>query len=232
MLNELRKQVCEANRSLEKHSLLKLTFGNVSGIDRKQGLIAIKPSGVPYVALNPEDIVILDMKGKMVEGKLRPSSDAPTHVVLYNSFPAIGGITHTHSTFATMFAQACRSIPCLGTTHADYFHGEVPLTRPLARTETKEDYELNMGQVIAERLVDLDPAKYPAVLVAHHGPFTWGKDAAQSVEMSILLEEVAKMAWGSIMLNPGIQPIPKHLLDRHFLRKHGPGAYYGQEQGR
>ena len=228
MLNELRAQVCEANRSLERHGLLKLTWGNVSGIDRPSGAVAIKPSGVPYADLQPSDIVLVNLDGKIVEGKLRPSSDTPTHLALYRAFAGIGGVTHTHSTYATMFAQALRGIPCLGTTHADNFHGEVPVTRPMTRAEVESDYEANTGKVIVERFAGMNPAEMPAVLVASHGPFTWGTDAADSVTNSVVVEECAKMALGTFNLHPEMPPIPGFLLDKHFRRKHGSGAYYGQ----
>jgi L-ribulose-5-phosphate 4-epimerase len=229
LLDQLRKDVCEANRDLERHKLVLMTWGNVSGIDRAQGLIVIKPSGVAYASLTPENMVVLDLEGKVVEGTLKASSDAPTHVVLYASFPEIGGITHTHSTHATMFAQACRPIPCFGTTHADHFYGEVPVTRSLRKPEVEGAYERSTGLVIAERFNRLEHLQMPAVLVAHHGPFTWGATAAASVANSIALEEVARMAMGTMQLAPQQAPIPALLLDRHFLRKHGPRAYYGQQ---
>ena len=228
MLDQLRDQVCAANRELARHGLMKLTWGNVSGIDRAEGLIVIKPSGVAYADLIPGDMVVLDLHGKVVEGRLRPSSDAPTHVELYGAFDSIGGITHTHSTYACMFAQASRSIPCFGTTHADVFHGEVPLTRPLSAREVTEGYEVNTGRVIAERFRDLDPAVMPGVLVMSHGPFTWGATPVASVENAVSVEEIARMAWGTLLLNPDVRPVPPYLLDKHYERKHGRGAYYGQ----
>ena len=228
MLEELRQQVWEANRALDAQALVKLTWGNVSGIDRAKGLVVIKPSGVPYSGLLPQDLVVLDLSGKVVEGTLRASSDYPTHLVLYQAFAAIGGVTHTHSAYATMFAQASRSIPCFGTTHADHFYGEIPLTRPMSRPEVEKDYEANTGKVIVERFEELDPLTMPGVLVVNHGPFTWGRTAGDSATNSVILEEVARMAWGTLALNPVIWPIEQHLLDKHFLRKHGPGAYYGQ----
>jgi L-ribulose-5-phosphate 4-epimerase len=229
LLEQLRKDVCEANRDLERHKLVVMTWGNVSGIDRGQGLVVIKPSGVAYSGLTPENMVVLDLQGKVVEGALKPSSDTPSHIVLYASFPEIGGITHTHSAHATMFAQACRPIPCFGTTHADHFYGEVPVTRALRKPEIEGAYERNTGMVIAERFNRVEYLRMPAALVAHHGPFTWGATAADSVVNSVVLEEVARMALGTLQLAPTQGPIPGMLLDRHFLRKHGPTAYYGQK---
>jgi L-ribulose-5-phosphate 4-epimerase len=228
MLDALRQEVCEANRALERHGLVKLTWGNVSGFDRQAGLLVIKPSGIPYADLAPEQMVVLDLAGKVVEGRLSPSSDAPTHVVLYNRLEGLGGITHAHSPHATMFAQACRAIPCLGTTHADVFHGEVPVTRALRRAEIERDYEASTGLVIVERFARLNPLEMPGVLVAHHGPFTWGRSATDAVANGLALEEIARMAVGTLALAPQAGPIPPPLLDKHFLRKHGPGAYYGQ----
>lgn len=228
LLEKLRKDVCEANRDLERHKLVLFTWGNVSAIDRAHGLVVIKPSGVPYAELTPDKMVVIDLKGAVVEGTLKPSSDAPTHVVLYAEFPDIGGITHTHSTWATTFAQACRPVPCFGTTHADHFRGEVPVTRPLRKPEIEGAYERSTGFVIVERFVRLEPHDMPAVLVANHGPFTWGPTAAASVENSVVLEEVARMAAGTLQLAPNAVPVPAMLQDKHFLRKHGPGAYYGQ----
>lgn len=230
-LNELREQVCDANRALEPSGLVRLTWGNVSGIDRAAGLWAIKPSGVDYAALRPADIVVLDLDGKVVEGKLRPSSDTKTHLVLYREFPAIGGITHTHSLHATMFAQAGRELPCFGTTHADHFHGTVPLVRALTPEEVAEDYEHFTGVAIVERLreLKLHPLEMPAVLQLHHAPFTFGKDAMDSLNNSIALELCAQMALGSAALNPALRPLPDHILAKHHLRKHGPEAYYGQQ---
>lgn len=230
-LNDLREQVCEANRALEPSGLVRLTWGNVSGIDRASGLWAIKPSGVDYTALKPGDIVVLDLEGKVVEGKLRPSSDTKTHLVLYREFSNIGGITHTHSLHATMFAQAGRELPCYGTTHADHFHGTVPMVRALTPEEVTQDYEHFTGVAIVERLreLKLDPLEMPAVLQLHHAPFTFGKSAMDSLNNSIALEMCAQMALGSLSLNPGMQSIPSHILEKHHLRKHGPGAYYGQK---
>lgn len=230
MERELREQVCQANRDLVRLGLVTLTFGNASGIDRGEGLIAIKPSGVAYDDLTPDDLVIVDLDGKVVQGSLRPSSDTPTHLVLYREFAGIGGITHTHSSHATMFAQACRGIPCFGTTHADVFYGEVPVTRPLTEEEVHADYETNTGKVIVERFAEVRPEEMPAVLVAHHGPFVWGADAASSVANSVVLEEIAKTALGTLQLNPDAPPVPQYLLNKHYLRKHGKDAYYGQRQ--
>ena len=228
MLDQLKAQVCEANRALVGHGLVTLTFGNVSGIDRDQGIVGIKPSGVSYDELLPDQIVLLDLEGKVIEGNLRPSSDTPTHMALYRAFPTIGGITHAHSSFATMFAQACRPIPCFGTTHGDYFRGDVPVTRTMTQEEVQSDYEANTGTVIVERFADLTPESMPAVLVAHHGPFVWGADAMKCVENAVALEEIAKTALGTLTLSPNQPAIPRHLLDKHFFRKHGPTAYYGQ----
>jgi L-ribulose-5-phosphate 4-epimerase len=230
-LQDLREQVCEANRALEPSGLVRLTWGNVSGIDRASGLWAIKPSGVDYLELKPADIVVLDLDGRVVEGSLRPSSDTKTHLVLYREFPDIGGITHTHSLHATMFAQAGREIPCFGTTHADHFHGTVPLVRALTPEEVTQDYEHFTGVAIVERLreLKLSPFEMPAVLQIHHAPFTFGNNAMDSLKNSIALEMCAQMALGSSTLNPALGPIPGHILEKHHLRKHGPGAYYGQK---
>jgi L-ribulose-5-phosphate 4-epimerase len=230
MLEELKQQVWQANLELERTGLIKLTWGNVSGIDRKKGLFVIKPSGVAYQDLRVEHMVVVDLEGQVAEGTLNPSSDTPTHMFLYRSFPKIGGITHTHSIHATMFAQACKGIPCFGTTHADHFFGTVPITRPLSEDEVQADYELNTGKVIVEKFAKLDPVSMPAVLVANHGPFTWGKHAGDSVVNSIALETVAEMARGTLSLNNGASQILKYLLDKHYLRKHGQGATYGQKK--
>jgi L-ribulose-5-phosphate 4-epimerase len=231
MLPELRSQICEANRALEPSGLVRLTWGNVSGIDRESGLWGIKPSGVDYGALTPADIVLMDLEGNIVEGKLRPSSDTKTHLHLYREFLEIGGITHTHSLYATIFSQAGRELPCYGTTHADHFYGTVPIVRALNQDEVDEDYEHFTGVAIVERLreLGLNPLEMPAVLQRHHAPFTFGKNAMDSVKNSIALEMCAQMALSSLTLNPNLAPIPQHILDKHHLRKHGPGAYYGQE---
>lgn len=230
LLPDLRAQICEANRALVPSGLVKLTWGNVSGIDRASGLWGIKPSGVDYAALRPEDIVLLDLEGQVIEGSYRPSSDTKTHLHLYREFPEIGGITHTHSLHASMFSQAGRELPCYGTTHADHFHGTVPIVRALTAQEVEADYEHFTGVAIVERLreLGLSPLEMPAVLQLHHAPFTFGKTAMDSVNNSIALEMCASMALGSLMLNPAMQPIPAHVLEKHHLRKHGPNAYYGQ----
>jgi len=228
MLESFKEKVCRANQELAGNGLVTLTFGNVSGRDFNTDLVAIKPSGIAYDDLEPSDIVLVDLEGNTVEGELRPSSDTPTHLVLYRAFPSVGGITHTHSTHATIFAQAMRGIPCFGTTHADYFRGEIPVTRPLERDEVESDYEANTGEVIVETFADLDPSRMPGVLVAGHGPFTWGTSASESLRNSIALEEVARTAFGVLQLAKDAHPIPDYLLDKHFFRKHGPDAYYGQ----
>jgi L-ribulose-5-phosphate 4-epimerase len=230
MLPELKETVFKANRELAKSGLVILTFGNVSGIDRRRGIVAIKPSGVPYDDLKAEDIVLVDLEGHVVEGWLNPSSDTPTHVELYKAFPAIGGIAHAHSEYATMFAQANREIPCFGTTHADRFHGPVPLTRLLREAEIAADYEQNTGKVVVERFAGLDPLELPAVLVAGHGPFAWGRTPAEAVETALVLEQVAKMAFGSMILDPRLSPLDRPIREKHFRRKHGPDATYGQKK--
>ncbi len=230
MLEKLKKEVFEANIELKKNNLIILTWGNVSAIDREKNIVAIKPSGVlSYENLKPDDIVLLDLDGNIVEGKLSSSSDTPTHLVLYKHFMNIKGIYHTHSTYATAFAQAQKEIPCLGTTHADYFYGNVPVTKKLTLRQTADKYEHNTGVVMAERFSSLNPDDIPAVLVANHGPFTWGKSAADAVHNAIVLEEVAKMAYLTLRLSPDQKSISGYLLDRHYLRKHGSGAYYGQK---
>jgi len=229
MLEELKKRVCAANLSLSKHGLITLTWGNVSEIDREKNLIVIKPSGVSYDEMTSNHMVVLDLDGRVVEGKYKPSSDTATHLYLYKKFQNIGGITHTHSPWATAFAQAGLSIPAYGTTHADYFYGEIPCTRPLSKEEVQGEYELETGRIIAETFLDTDPASMPGVLVTSHGPFTWGKNAEASVEHSVVLEEVARMAMMSRFLNGSISPVEQFLLDKHYLRKHGANAYYGQE---
>jgi len=228
---QLKKTVWRANMGLEDAGLVVHTFGNASGADRDENVMAIKPSGVDYDNLRPEDIVILSLdSGDTVEGSLRPSSDTPTHLVLYQKIESIGGIAHTHSTHATCWAQACREIPCLGTTHADHFFGPVPLTRQLTADEIKSGYERNTGEVIVERFCEseLNPREFPGVLLPGHGPFTWGADPMAALENAIILEHVARMALYTVLLNPGISELPQALLDKHFLRKHGPEAYYGQ----
>jgi len=228
MYDSLKQQVYEANMALQRHGLVVFTWGNVSGVDRAGGVIAIKPSGVSYEELTPARIVIVDLEGTVVDSDLRPSSDTPTHLELYRSFPGIGGVCHTHSTYATMWAQAQREIPCFGTTHADYFYGPVPVTEALTHAEIAGPYEQNTGRVIVRRFATLDPLQMPAVLVANHGPFTWGQDPAQSVESAVVLEQVALMAYGTLLVNARQNGIPQALLDRHYLRKHGKDAYYGQ----
>ena len=228
MEDELKTRVMEANKALQKEMLVTLTWGNVSGMDREQGLVAIKPSGVDYVDLNPEDIVLMDLEGNVVEGSLNPSSDTPTHLELYSSFDGISGVVHTHSPYATMFAQAVLPIPCLGTTHADHFFGEVPVTRWMTRDEVEHEYERNTGKVIVERFKGIDPLSVPAVLVAGHGAFTWGRTPEEALTNSIALEAVARMAWGTLSLGE-CGSFPGYLLDKHFTREHGPRAYYGQK---
>lgn len=228
MLEELKRAVLEANLQLPQYRLVTFTWGNVSGIDRERGLVVIKPSGVAYDKLTIDDMVVVDLTGNVVEGDLKPSSDTPTHLWLYKQFPGIGGIVHTHSTWATVWAQAGKGIPALGTTHADYFYGEIPCTRPMTNEEIQGAYELETGKVITETFRFLDPLQMPGVLVHGHGPFAWGKDPANAVHNAVVLEEVAKMAARTFMLNPNVQPISQSLLDRHYLRKHGVNAYYGQ----
>ncbi|GAA0182556.1 L-ribulose-5-phosphate 4-epimerase [Clostridium sediminicola] len=228
MLEELKKEVFEANLELPKKGLVVYTWGNVSAINREKGLIVIKPSGVSYDEMTVDDMVVVDLEGNVVEGSLKPSSDTPTHLVLYKEFPVIGGVVHTHSTWATTFAQAGRSIPCFGTTHADYFYGEIPCTRKLSKEEIEGEYEKETGNVIVERFKGLNPVHTPAVVVNSHGPFSWGKDAHEAVHNSVVMEEVAKMAIRTIQLNNEIQSVDNFLLDKHFLRKHGENAYYGQ----
>jgi len=228
MLEELKLEAYEANIALPKHGLINLTFGNASAIDRAKGIFAIKPSGVDYVSLKPEDMVLVDLDGKQVEGKLRPSSDTPTHRRLYLGFASIGGVVHTHSSSATAFAQAGRAIPIFGTTHADYFYGDVPVTRKMTPEEIASAYEWETGNVILERFKDLDPLDFPAVLVNRHAPFTWGPTVKKAVEVAVATECVAHMALMSLQLEPSLARIEPELLNKHFKRKHGPGAYYGQ----
>ncbi len=230
MLENLKRDVLEANLDLPKLGLVDFTWGNVSGKDAESGAIVIKPSGVPYETMKVEDMVVVDADGRVIEGSLRPSSDLPTHVELYCHFPSLGGIVHTHSSWATVWAQACRGIPALGTTHADYFYGEVPCTRQLTERQTAGAYEAETGQAIVEcfRERGIDPKSMPVVLVANHGPFAWGPSPHDAVHNAAVLELVARMALLSLQMAPGLPPMPQHLLDKHFLRKHGPGAYYGQ----
>jgi L-ribulose-5-phosphate 4-epimerase len=229
MLEALKQAVCEANLLLPRYGLVTFTWGNVSALDRKAGLLVIKPSGVEYDKLKPEDMVVVDLSGKKVEGKLNPSSDTDTHVELYKAFPNIGGVVHTHSRWATIFAQAGIGVPAFGTTQADYFYGEIPCTRKMTASEIGGNYEQETGKVIVETFAGkIDPDTIPAVLVHSHGPFTWGKDAAEAVHNAVVLEEVAMMAWHGRILNPALPPMQRELLDKHYLRKHGPGAYYGQ----
>ena len=230
MLEKLKEQVLEANLELPRQGLVDFTWGNVSGKDPESGAFVIKPSGVPYETMKLADMVVADKDGRVIEGKLRPSSDLPTHVELYRHFPQIGGIVHTHSTWATVWAQACRGIPALGTTHADYFFGEIPCTGQLTQQQTAGDYESETGLAIVERFraAGIDPVQMPVVLVANHGPFAWGKDANDAVHNAAVLELTARMALLSLQLEKNLPPMPQHLLEKHFFRKHGPGAYYGQ----
>ena len=236
MLEELKKKVCQANLDLVKHGLVIFTWGNVSAIDRESGLVVIKPSGVSYDNMKPEDMVVVNLDGKVVEGDLRPSSDTPTHLVLYKAFPEIGGVVHTHSTYATAWAQAGIDIPNIGTTHADYFHDAIPCTADMTEAEVKGEYELETGNVIVKRFEGLNPVHTPAVLVKNHGPFAWGKDAKEAVHNAfeavhnaVVLEQVAKMASISFAINPSLTMNPL-LVEKHFSRKHGPNAYYGQKK--
>jgi L-ribulose-5-phosphate 4-epimerase len=228
LLKELREQVLEANLELVRKQLVIGTFGNASGVAREQGLIVIKPSGVAYEQMTPADLVVTDLQGKVVEGTLRPSSDLPTHAVLYRAFREVGGVAHTHSQYATAWAQARQPIPCFGTTHADYFHGPVPLTEPLTHEEISGEYELNTGTAIVRTFRDISPLAVPAVLVANHGPFTWGADAGKASENAWMLEAVARLAYLTLSIDGDANPIGRALHDRHFLRKHGKHAYYGQ----
>lgn len=247
MLEKLKEEVYKANMDLQKHSLITFTWGNASGIDREAGIFVIKPSGVPYEELSPDDMVVMDLKGNKVEGALNPSSDMKTHMILYNAFPKIGGIVHTHSSWATSWAQSGRDIPCYGTTHADYFYGAVPCLRNLSEKEINEDYEYNTGILIRDYFLKKDeenaaqgkrrelpnPEEYiavPCALCRNHGPFAWGKDAAEAVYHAVVLEEVAKMAFRTEVINPEVKPAPKEMQDKHYLRKHGKNAYYGQKK--
>lgn len=228
LLPSLREQVLEANLELVRRGLVLYTFGNASGIDRERGLVAIKPSGVEYDTMNPSDLVITDLRGKIVEGTLRPSSDLPTHLVLYKAFSTIGGVVHTHSEYATSWAQARRAIPCFGTTHADSFYGPIPVTEPMTDEEIQNGYEENTGRVIVRAFVNADPAAVPAVLVANHGPFAWGPDPASAARNAVILEAVARMAYFTVSINADAGSIAQTLHDKHYLRKHGAKAYYGQ----
>ena len=230
MMELLKQQVLEANLELPKLGLVDFTWGNVSARDAASGAVVIKPSGVPYASMKQDDMVVVDREGRVLEGKLRPSSDLPTHLELYRQFPGIGGIVHTHSTWATVWAQTCRGIPALGTTHADYFFGEIPCTQQLSEPQIAGEYEAQTGVAIVEclRARGIDPVHMPAVLVANHGPFAWGADAAAAVHNAAVLEVVARMAFLSMQMDPTLPAMPQQLLEKHFLRKHGPGAYYGQ----
>ena len=228
MLEQLKKQVLEANLLLPEYGLVTFTWGNVSGIDRESGLVVIKPSGVPYEGMTEEDMVVVDLDGKRVEGKWKPSSDTPTHVELYKAFPVLGGIVHTHSRWATTFAQAGLDIPAMGTTHGDYFYGDIPCTRKMTPQEIAGEYEKETGRVIIETFAGKSPADIPGVTVHSHGPFAWGKDAMDAVHNAVVMEEVAFMDWHAMMINPAAGRMQQELLDKHYLRKHGKNAYYGQ----
>ncbi len=230
ILKSLREEVLEANLELVRRGLVLYTFGNASGISRGYSLVVIKPSGVPYEVMKPEDLVVVDLEGKVVEGKLRPSSDLPTHLVLYKAFAGIGGVAHTHSRFATALAQAQREIPCFGTTHADYFHGSVPVTKPLTPKAIRSDYEVNTGHAIVRRFAKLDPLHMPGDLVAGHAPFCWGATPTEAAHAAVVIEEIAALATHTLTANPKARAISKHLHDKHFLRKHGSSAYYGQKK--
>lgn len=230
MLESLKQEVLEANLELVRLGLVLGTWGNASGFDRAEGLLVIKPSGVPYSRMRAIDMVVVDLEGQVEEGELRPSSDTAAHIELYKSFDSVYGVVHTHSHFATCWAQACRPIPCYGTTHADYWYGSVPITDSLTEEEVGSDYERNTGRSIVRRFADLDPLEYPGVLVANHAPFTWGETVMKAVENAHVLEEIARMALHTLTINPAQPPIDAYLLDKHFLRKHGAGAYYGQRR--
>src|SRR5271170_1596253 len=228
MLQRLREEVLEANLELVRRNLVLFTFGNASGISREEGMVVIKPSGVPYEDMKPEHLVVTDLAGNIVEGNLRPSSDLPTHLVLYNQFAEIGGVAHTHSEYATAWAQARRAIPCFGTTHADYFHGPVPVTSEMTDQEIAEDYEKNTGHAIVRSLQQTNPSATPGVLVANHGPFAWGKDVGTAAHNAVILEALARMAYFTLGINGAAEPVGSPLHDKHYLRKHGENAYYGQ----
>jgi len=230
ILKGLREEILEANLELVRRGLVLYTFGNASGISRSDSLVVIKPSGVPYDVMKPEDLVVVDLEGKVVERKLRPSSDLPTHLILYKAFAGIGGVAHTHSRFATAWAQAQREIPCFGTTHADYFHGSVPVTKPLTPKQIRTDYEANTGVAIVRRFAKLDPLHMPGVLVAGHAPFCWGATPTEAAHAAVVIEEIAALATHTITANPKARAISKDLHDKHFLRKHGSSAYYGQKK--
>lgn len=229
MLEKLKEQVYEANMELQRKGLVIYTWGNVSGIDREKGLVVIKPSGVEYDTMKSEDMVVLDLQGNIVEGKYNPSTDTPTHLVLYNTYPNIGGVVHTHSEWATTFAQAGMDIPAFGTTHADYFYGDIPCTRDLTDEEISGEYEKETGNVIVETIGEKDPLEVPGIVVKNHAPFTWGKNPDSAVYNAVVLEKVAQMAYNTITLNPRVSRVKQHLLDKHYLRKHGANAYYGQK---
>ncbi|HEY5560399.1 MAG TPA: L-ribulose-5-phosphate 4-epimerase [Clostridiaceae bacterium] len=229
MLKKLKQSVLEANLELPKKGLITYTWGNVSGIDREKNLVVIKPSGVPYEELKLENLVVVDLDGNIVEGSLNPSSDTPTHLAIYKEFKEVGGIVHTHSRWATIWAQSGKGIPALGTTHADYFYGEIPCTRKMTPEEIKGEYEKETGNIILDTFKDINPIYVPGVLVNNHGPFTWGKDAFEAVHNAVVLEQISMMAYYTCSLTPGIKPIDQVLLDKHFLRKHGANSYYGQK---
>ncbi len=230
MLKQLKEEVFHANIELMRNQLVTLTWGNVSGISRTEGFVVIKPSGVPYEDMKPSDMVVVNLEGNVVEGTLRPSSDLPTHLLLYKHFSTVGGVAHTHSAYATMFAQACMEIPCYGTTHADHFSGSIPVTRFLTKEEVEQKYEENTGRVILERFASLDPGTIPAVLVAGHAPFAWGSTATDAMKNILILERVAHMAFGSLQLKNNLPVLPSYIQEKHFQRKHGPNAYYGQKK--
>lgn len=228
MLEKLKKEVFEANIELVEKGMVIYTWGNVSGIDREKGLVVIKPSGVDYEGMKAEDMVVVDLEGNVVDGRYKPSSDTATHLELYKKYPEIGGVVHTHSTWAVTFAQAGMSIPAFGTTHADYFYGDIPCTRELTEEEISENYELNTGKVILETIGDNDPMAIPGIVVKNHGPFAWGRSAAGSVYNAVVMDKVAEMAYNTMTLNPRVERVSQYLLDKHYLRKHGANAYYGQ----